>query len=122
MPGRKTVICIGCPLGCRVTVSLNKKGAIAGLKGAECKQGEKYVLKEFENPVRILTTTVPTNSEGFPLLPVRTSKPVLKRALGDVMHVTATLGVEPPVEAGQVIKRNVAGTGADLVATSDWKG
>jgi len=122
MPARETIICIGCPLGCRVTVTLDKRGGVTGIKGAECRQGEKYVLKELENPVRTLTATVRTGDEDHPLLPVRTSRPVPKKLMAEIMLETARVKVKPPVEAGDVILRNVLKTGSNLIATSDWPG
>jgi len=122
MAAKETIICIGCPLGCRVTVTKDKKGRILGMKGAECKQGEKYVLKELKNPVRTLTATVRTGDEGFPLLPVRTSRPVLKTLMKPIMKETVNARVKPPVKAGDVIVKNVLKTGSDLVATTDWPG
>jgi CxxC motif-containing protein len=121
MAPRETVICIGCPLGCRVTVVQDKKGNVTGMKGAECKQGEKYVLKELQNPVRTLTATVRTGDESFPLLPVRTSRPVLKALLKPIMVETARVAVKPPVKAGDVIVKNVLKTKSDLIATTDWQ-
>jgi CxxC motif-containing protein len=121
MAPRETVICIGCPLGCRVTVVQDKKGNITGMKGAECKQGEKYVLKELQNPVRTLTATVRTGDESLPLLPVRTSRPVLKVMLKPIMVETAKVKARPPVKAGDVIVKNVLKTKADLIATTDWQ-
>lgn len=122
MAARETVICIGCPLGCRVTAIFDKRGKVAGIKGADCKQGERYVLDELANPVRTLTATVRTGDEGYPLLPVRTSRPVLKPLLKAIMRETARPGVKPrpPVRAGDVVIRNVMKSGADLVATADW--
>jgi CxxC motif-containing protein len=122
MAPRETVICIGCPLGCRVTVVQDKKGNVTGMKGAECKQGEKYVLKELQNPVRTLTATVRTGDKSFPLLPVRTSRPVLKVLLKPIMMETARVKAKPPVKAGDVIVKNVLKTKADLIATTDWPG
>lgn len=122
MAPRETVICIGCPLGCRVTIVRDKKGKVTGMKGAECKQGEKYVLKELQNPVRTLTATVRTGDESFPLLPVRTSRPVLKTKLTDIMLETARVKAKLPVKAGDVIVKNVLKTRADLIATADWPG
>jgi len=121
MAPRETVICIGCPLGCRVTVVQDKKGNVTGMKGAECKQGEKYVLKELQNPVRTLTATVRTGDESLPLLPVRTSRPVLKVMLKPIMVETAKVKARPPVKAGDVIVKNVLKTKADLIATTDWQ-
>lgn len=120
MPARETVICIGCPLGCRVRISLDKRGRVASLKGAECKKGEKFVLREFANPVRTLTATVRTGEASFPLLPVRTSRPVPRELVMDIMLETVTARAAAPVRAGDVIVRNVLETGADLVSTTDW--
>jgi CxxC motif-containing protein len=121
MAPRTTVICIGCPLGCRVTVQKDRKGT-ATLKGAECKQGEKYVLEELRNPVRTLTATIRTGDEAFPLLPVRTSRPVPKTLLQAIMGETATAAVKAPIKAGDVIVENVLKSKADLIATADWPG
>lgn len=117
-----TVICIGCPLGCRVKVSPGKKGGPPVIKGAECRKGEKFVLEEFRNPVRTLTATVPTGDASSPLLPVRSSRPVPKGLLGKIMDETVQAEVKAPVSAGDIIVRNVLETGVDLVATADWPG
>jgi len=122
MVAPETIICIGCPLGCRVTVTRDSRGRTLGFKGAECKQGEKYVLRELKNPVRTLTATVRTSDEDFPLLPVRTSRPVPKGLLKAIMRETVKARVKPPVKAGEVIIKNVSKSGSDLVATTDWPG
>ncbi|MBC7229742.1 MAG: DUF1667 domain-containing protein [Actinobacteria bacterium] len=120
MSPRETVICIGCPLGCRVTAVIDRGGMVTALKGAECKQGQKYVLEELRNPVRTLTATVRTEDEACPLLPVRTSRPVLKVLMKPIMRETAKVKVVAPVKAGDVILKNVLKSKADLVATADW--
>lgn len=122
MAARETVICIGCPLGCRVTVLRDKKDNVTGFQGAECKQGQKYILEELKNPVRTLTATVRTGDESYPLLPVRTSRPVLKVLMRPIMRETAKVRARPPVKAGDVIVKNVARSKADVIATADWSG
>jgi CxxC motif-containing protein len=102
-------------------VTLDQKGGVKSLRGAECRQGEKYVVKELKEPVRTLTATVRTGDESFPLLPVRTSRPVPKDRLREIMAETARVKAEGPVKRGQVVVKNVAGTGADLVATAEWR-
>ncbi len=119
VPRQETVICVGCPLGCRVKVSLDKRGATS-FKGAECKKGEKLVLKELSNPVRTVTATVRTGDDSFPLLPVRTSRPVSQGLIRQIMKQTVRAGATAPVRAGDVVVKNVSGTGADLIATADW--
>lgn len=120
VPPREMIICIGCPLGCRVKISQDKKSKVIAIKGAECKRGEKFVLKEFSDPVRTVTATVRTGEDSFPLLPVRTSRPVPKERVHEIMLETVRARVTPPVKAGDVIVKNVLKTGADLVATTDW--
>ena len=79
-----------------------------------------FVLKEFSDPVRTVTATVRTGEDSFPLLPVRTSRPVPKERVREIMLETVRARVTPPVKAGDVIVKNVLKTGADLVATTDW--
>jgi CxxC motif-containing protein len=122
MAAKETVICIGCPLGCRVDVMQDKRGRVIEIRGAQCKQGEKYVLKELKEPVRTLTATVRTADESYPLLPVRTSHPVLKALMDPIMRETARVVVKHPVKCGDIVVKNVSGSGADLIATTDWRG
>jgi CxxC motif-containing protein len=114
----KTLICIGCPLGCEVKLTINDKGEVVGLAGNKCKEGEKYVLEEYKNPVRTLTATVLTENSSQPLLAVRTRKPILKTMLGQGMEVLAKVRVKPPVKMGDVIVPNLLDTGVDVVASS----
>jgi CxxC motif-containing protein len=114
-----TFICIGCPLGCEVTLTINKKGDVVGFANNKCKEGEKYVLEEYRNPVRTLTATVLTQSSSQPLLAVRTNKPILKTMLVQSMTVLARARVKAPVKMGDVIVANLLDTGADVVASSN---
>jgi len=113
----QTIICIGCPLGCHVTLKVDKDGEIEALTGNQCKEGREYVIAEFRAPVRVFTATVLTEAGGR-LLAVRTDKPVHKGQLKELMAVVAKLRMAPPVKAGQVLVPNILGTGADLVASS----
>jgi len=110
------IICIGCPLGCRVTLKVGDKGELKGLVGHQCKEGKEYVIHEFEAPARVFTSTVLTEGGGR-LLPVRTDKPIPKSHVNEVMRAVAKVRVKPPVKTGQVIIPNILGTGADLLAT-----
>ena len=53
----KNLICINCPLGCMLTVKM-EKDRILGVSGNTCKRGEAYAQKELTNPTRIVTSTV----------------------------------------------------------------
>jgi CxxC motif-containing protein len=110
------IICIGCPLGCHITLTVSGEGEIESLTGYQCKEGKKIVTAEFKSPTRVFTATVLTEDSGR-LLPVRTNKPVPKSQLRELMQALAQVRVRPPVKMGQEIVHNILGTGANLVAT-----
>jgi CxxC motif-containing protein len=113
------IICIGCPMGCVATLTIGDDGEVVAIVGCECKVGQKYVVEEYKNPVRVLTATVVTRGSLPSLLPVRTAAPIPKMKLLPGMKVLAKARVEPPVKIGDVIIPNLLDTGVDLVATSD---
>ena len=53
----KNLICIGCPMGCPLTVSM-EQGQVIRVTGNTCKRGDIYARKEVTDPTRIVTTTV----------------------------------------------------------------
>jgi CxxC motif-containing protein len=115
----ENIVCIGCPLGCRTALRIDHHGDVVKVTGYKCKEGRKYVLEEYRNPVRILTTTVLTEKSSRPLLPVRTNRPILKSRLKEATLTLVRVKAKPPVKVGQVILPNLLDTGADVVATDD---
>ena len=113
------IICIMCPLACRVTVTIDDKGDVLSVADNLCKEGEKYAIAECKFPGRILTTTILTEDSVRKLLPVRTNLPIPKERLMEVMRSLAEIKVKPPITMGQSIVTNIMGTGADLVATDE---
>jgi CxxC motif-containing protein len=114
------VICIGCPLGCHVTLTIDSAGNISDITGNQCKEGKKHATAEYLHPERVLTATVLMEGMGNRLLPVRTDKPVPRSQLKEIMLAIAEIKVKPPVEVGQEIAHDILGTGANLVATSTF--
>jgi len=113
----REIICVVCPLSCRIKIKI-KDRKIVSLKGNKCRQGREYASQEFYNPQRVLTTTIKVkNSNLFPLLPVRTDKPVSKKKLRECMQYLATIEVETPINMGQIIVSNILNTGANIIAT-----
>ena len=110
------IICIVCPIGCRVKANVSREGEVSILSGNQCKKGEKYITDEVKLSVRVLTTTLPVEGNGG-LLPVRTNQPIPKSKLRDCMYALAKMKVKPPVTIGQVIIPNICDTGADLIST-----
>lgn len=107
----RVVYCICCPRGCRMTVNTECGMTIAG---NSCDAGKNYALQEIEDPRRMVTTTV--GIQGCPqrLLPARTSEPVRKRDVKQILNVCAKLRVSLPKEAGDVLMRDVAGPGSGI--------
>lgn len=117
MPKEETVICVACPLGCEVSLTIDDKGEVTKVTGYKCKEGEAYAIEEYRNPVRVLPATVRTIDSKHPLLPVRTSKPILKGLMLQGMYELAKVRVKPPVKIGQPLITNLLGTGADVITT-----
>ena len=61
----RELTCIGCPLGCALTVTMNGKEVVE-VKGNTCKKGDIYARKEVTNPTRIVTTTVRVSGGAAP--------------------------------------------------------
>ena len=49
---RKELICIGCPMGCPVTVEMNGENVVS-VTGNTCPRGERYARKEVTDPIGI---------------------------------------------------------------------
>lgn len=108
--------CIGCPLGCTLTVRL-MDGAVQEVTGNSCKRGEEYALEECSNPIRIVTTSIPL-SDGR-MLSVKTEQGIPKALIIPCMRALKGLQIEAPVRLGEVVVRDVAGTGINVIATRD---
>ena len=85
--------------------------------GNSCPRGAEYGKTELQNPTRTLTTTVCIQGGLHRRLPVRTSTAIPKRLLPAAMAEAAKVRLQAPVEAGQVVIRDLLGTGADLIAS-----
>jgi len=117
---KKELICINCPLGCNLEVTYDKKKIIR-VKGNTCKRGEQYAEKEIFHPERIVTTTVRVKGADIPLVPVKTAQSVPKKLSFKIMKEAFSVCVEAPVKTGDVVIKDILGTGVDLVATRNLK-
>lgn len=109
--------CIRCPRGCQISVGLEGTD-IVSIDGQSCRRGEMYARSEVSNPVRTVTTTVPVMmGAGERMVSIKTSIDVPKDKVMDVMRAVQSVVACAPVSIGDVIARNIANTGADLIAT-----
>jgi len=112
----KTLICTNCPLGCILEATFDKE-KITSLEGNGCKRGEQYAEKEIFHPERVVTTTVRISGASIPFIPVKTENSVPKKVSFDVMKLAFGVHLHAPIKAGDVVIKDLLGTGVDLIAT-----
>ena len=113
---RKELICIGCPLGCNLTVEMDG-GQVVSVNGNTCKRGDDYARKELTDPRRIVTSTVPVSGGNLPVVSVKTASDIPKGKIRECLCALKGVTLTAPVQIGDVIVENVADTGVDVVAT-----
>jgi CxxC motif-containing protein len=113
----KTITCINCPRGCAMKVQNRDEGYI--VIGNKCRRGISYGISEFENPVRLLTTTVRVTGGTGPVVSVRTDRPIPKDRIFEAMRLINAIQLHAPVIFGDIILKDIAGVGANIVATSE---
>ena len=81
---QRILTCIGCPLGCMVTVE-KESGDVVSVTGNTCKRGEDYARKEVTSPTRIVTSTVKVIGGAAPTVSVKTKSDIhaLYKVLSD---------------------------------------
>ncbi|MCE5341190.1 MAG: DUF1667 domain-containing protein [Planctomycetaceae bacterium] len=115
----KEMICIVCPMGCRMTVSVN--GEVCSVDGNKCDRGQKYATDETTNPLRTVTSTVRIANAEIRRLPVKTVQAFPKGKMFELMSVLKQVEVKTPVKMGDVILQNALGTNIDVVASRTVK-
>lgn len=115
---KRTLTCIGCPLGCAITVELDN-GEIINVTGNTCKRGDDYARKEVTHPMRVVTSTVRVTDGELPVVSVKTEHDIPKEKIMDILENLADISVPAPVRIGDIILENVAQTGVNIIATKD---
>lgn len=108
----RELTCIRCPRGCRLAVA-----ADLTVQGAGCPQGVTYAEEECTRPVRTVTATVRLLGGSLARLPVKSREPVPKEKVMAVVQALRTISAEAPLQAGDIVLPDAAGTGTDIVAT-----
>ena len=115
---RRELICIGCPMGCPLTVEL-ENGEIQTITGYTCRKGEIYARKEVTNPTRIVTSTVRVEGGRAEMVSVKTREDIPKDKIFQCVKALKGVTVKAPIHIGDVVVADVAGTGVDIVATKE---
>ena len=115
---KRELTCIGCPMGCQVTVEMNN-GAITSVSGHTCPRGEAYAKKEVTAPTRIVTSTVKVTGGVRERVSCKTASDIPKDKIAEVMAAVNAACVSAPVKIGDVLIENAAGTSVPVIATSN---
>ena len=115
---KRQLTCIGCPLGCLLTVTL-ENGEVTSITGNTCKRGDAYARKEVTNPTRIVTSTVRVKNGVYAMVSCKTASDIPKGKIFAVMEDLKNVCVNAPVSIGDVLLENVADTGINVVATKN---
>lgn len=114
----RELTCIGCPLGCSLSVTL-ENGEVTAVTGNTCPRGDAYARKEVTNPTRIVTSTVRVKDGVSPMVNVKTASDIPKDKIFDCAAALRDVVVTAPVAIGDVVLADVAGTGVDIVAAKN---
>ena len=102
-------------MGCCLTV-WDAEGEVK-VSGNTCPRGKAYGVQEFSAPMRTVTSSVPVKHGVQAMCSVKTDAPVPKVQVDEVLAAIRALNVKAPIKVGDCILENVAGTGANVVAT-----
>lgn len=111
----ENITCINCPMGCRMEVTL-EDGQVVSVKGNTCKRGETYAHQECTLPLRMITAVAPLENRPVPVS-LKTRTPIPKAKIDDCMRAIDSLRLNAPIQAGDVLIADIAGTGVDVIAT-----
>ena len=111
----RNLICIGCPLGCPVTVTMD--GEDIQVAGNTCPRGADYAKKEVLSPTRIVTSSIRVNNGVIARVSVKTKSDIPKSKIFEVMDEIRNTRVDAPVSMGQILIGDCAGTGVEIIAT-----
>ena len=106
-------------MGCPISVELSEDGKVLNVTGNTCPRGKAYAITECTAPTRMLTSTVKVKGGRTAMVPVKTSNPIPKGMMFDIMKEINSVEVASPVKIGQIIIENVLDTGVDIIATNE---
>lgn len=118
MPATKEMLCITCPMGCRLTVT-HEGATVLNTEGNVCKRGSEFAQAELADPRRMVATTVRVKGALHPLLPIYTERPFPKPRIFDLLQEVRRVEIEAPVTMNQVVLENALGEGINLIASRD---
>lgn len=112
----KQLICIVCPKGCHLNVDEENNFAVTG---NGCPRGAEYGKKELTHPTRVITSTVKIAGAAHSRCPVKTDCDIPKELIFRAMELLNGVELHAPVHRGDVVLKDILGTGANFIVTKD---
>jgi CxxC motif-containing protein len=107
-------------MGCKFVVGL-KNGNCIIEDGKKCKKGREFIINEALNPKRMLTSSIYVKNGIWPLVSVKSSKPIPKEKLNLILKEIKKKKINAPVSIGDIIINNSANTDINIIATKSVK-
>lgn len=104
-----------CPVSCELEA--RRHGGDLEIRGNQCEKGVDFAREEILHPKRNLATSVPLAGTDSRMVSVRLSAPVPRTMMGPVLAEISRLRPRSPIRRGDILLRDVSGTGADVIAT-----
>lgn len=116
---KKELVCILCPNGCQLDITIEEEPALKVIEvdGCTCDKGAEYAEQEIINPMRTIASSIAVKQGDFPLVSVRTDGPIPLGKIFDVMSLIRSKQVQAPVQIGDKLIENPAGTSCSIIAT-----
>lgn len=111
-------ICTICEKRCRITMKIDGN-RITDLQGHQCYQGIGFANDFLKASLKTISTSVVLKNHSSRMLPVRTSRPVRSSYSMAILKESRNILVDAPVRYGQVVAKNIAGSGAELISLKE---
>ena len=118
---KRELICITCPLGCRLSAEWSGDFENLTVTGNRCPRGASYAERELRNPARIVTAVVRSTSAEQPWIPVRTDRELPKPLIDALLNRLYRMLVEIPVSRGDVLIENFENSKVNVIFSSTVK-
>lgn len=115
----RDIICTNCPMGCPLRVEY-EDGKILSITGNTCKNGITFGTNEVLCPKRTITSIVKVINRDI-MLSVKSASELPKERMFEFMNIINNTKVKAPIKSGDVIVKDIGGTGIDIVATKTIK-
>jgi len=114
------ITCILCPAGCKIFIEI-EDGICINIEGNKCKKGIEYGINETLYQKRIVTSSILIINGIWPLVSIKTSDMVPKEKIFKILDIIKKIHISAPVKSGDVIIKDIAKTGVNIVATRTVK-